>query len=374
MMLALLPFCWMIPGAALTDRSDITLAGGLLLALGTAAVITADDVCLGRRRSQPAPRVGDRKILLADETVLGAARQQFREGRRGALSERAVREADQALNSPLRSVTDKALLPPSGNQRDYMSIGIYWWPNPNTPDGLPWVRRDGQVNPDAHAGQVSDSRRLEEMIDDVQTLSIGWHLTGDERYARHAAAMLRTWFLDERTAMNPHLCYAQGVPGRNDGRDYGIITGFRFLFLLDALHLLEASEAWTDADAAAIRDWMRQYLEWLERHPFGKSIRQAENNHGTWYAVQVLWLRAFVDPESLKPEQIRQAFAERIAYFEEDGRQPHELSRTLSLTYSLFNLTAVAAIARLGDYYGLDLWHADPRLRQAYELLARYAA
>jgi Alginate lyase len=45
------------------------------------------------------------------------------------------------------TVVRKQTLPPSGDIHDYLSMAPYWWPNPDTPDGLPWVQRDGDVNP-----------------------------------------------------------------------------------------------------------------------------------------------------------------------------------------------------------------------------------
>src|SRR4051812_27315839 len=58
-------------------------------------------------------------------------------------------DADAALKAPLFTVTSKTRVPPSGDKRDYMSLGPYWWPNPETSDGLPYVRRDGMVNPES---------------------------------------------------------------------------------------------------------------------------------------------------------------------------------------------------------------------------------
>src|SRR5437868_6138387 len=56
--------------------------------------------------------------------------------------------ADKVVVGPLYSVVNKEFLPPSGDKHDYMSMGTYWWPNPNTTNGLPYVRRDGQANPE----------------------------------------------------------------------------------------------------------------------------------------------------------------------------------------------------------------------------------
>ncbi len=57
-------------------------------------------------------------------------------------------EADRILEEPELSVTFKTVPPLSGNPHDYDSLSRYDWPNPDTPDGLPWIKRDGVTNPD----------------------------------------------------------------------------------------------------------------------------------------------------------------------------------------------------------------------------------
>ena len=56
-------------------------------------------------------------------------------------------DAEIALDMPFHSVMDKETVPPSGSKHDYMSLSIYTWPDPNTPDGLPYRIVDGVVNP-----------------------------------------------------------------------------------------------------------------------------------------------------------------------------------------------------------------------------------
>ncbi|WP_200791335.1 alginate lyase family protein, partial [Klebsiella variicola] len=57
------------------------------------------------------------------------------------------KKADLALKHPLFSVMDKTLVAASGDKHDYYSFPPYWWPNPDTKDGLPYIRKDGQTNP-----------------------------------------------------------------------------------------------------------------------------------------------------------------------------------------------------------------------------------
>src|SRR5262245_16806844 len=82
---------------------------------------------------------------------------------------RLEREAERALTAGPFSVTHKELKPPSGDKHDYLSFAPYWWPNPITPNGLPYVRRDGEVNPERD--QTSDRRRFANLVQSVTTLA-----------------------------------------------------------------------------------------------------------------------------------------------------------------------------------------------------------
>src|SRR5262245_42945004 len=62
------------------------------------------------------------------------------------------RDADKALIAGPFSVTQKERTPPSGDKHDYLSLAPYWWPDPKSKDGLPYIRRDGETNPDSKRG------------------------------------------------------------------------------------------------------------------------------------------------------------------------------------------------------------------------------
>src|SRR3954468_23656050 len=59
-----------------------------------------------------------------------------------------VKDAEKVMDMPNLTVTDKPQPPPSGDKHDYMSLSPYWWPDPSKPDGKPYMRKDGQVNPE----------------------------------------------------------------------------------------------------------------------------------------------------------------------------------------------------------------------------------
>lgn len=317
------------------------------------------------------------QLLLLDGGTLATVKQRVRRGDAEfqAALEKLQADADAALESGPFSVTDKPWTPPSGDKRDYMSVGPYWWPNPKTSNGLPYVRRDGETNPER---QEYDNVTMGQMAGAVTSLGLAWYFTGHEPYAEHAATLLRTWFLDDETRMNPHLRYGQAIPGRNDGRSIGIIDTVRLVDLLDPILLLSSSEAWTDEDMQALRGWFREYLRWLQESDFGQKERRHPNNHGTWYDVQVASFALFAGQREAARSVLEAVPRRRIArQIEPDGSQPHELQRTLAFNYSCYNLLALMKLATLAERVDVDLWNFstdDGRsIRAALDFLLPYA-
>lgn len=255
------------------------------------------------------------------------------------------------------SVCDKpaAILPPSGDPHDYVSLGPYWWPDPSKPDGLPWIRRDGEHNPQAR--EHSDRPRLAAMMDAVRRLALRWFYGRDPRCAEHAVTLVRSWFIDPQTRMNPHMRFAQAIPGRCEGRGIGLIDTGQLPMMLDVLEMLADAPAWSDTLRDELAQWFDALLDWMLVSAHGHEEREHPNNHGTYYDVQVVRYALFVGRDIIAREVLEQVPERRIAdHVEPDGRQPRELARTRALGYSLANLRGLCVLARLGKTQGIDLW------------------
>jgi hypothetical protein len=283
--------------------------------------------------------------------------------------------ADKALKAGPFSVTDKSATPPSGDKHDYMSLSPYWWPDPSKPDGKPYIRKDGQFNPER---DKYDLPRMEAMADAVGELSLGYYFTGDEKYAAKAAELMRGWFFDPATRMNPNVKYAQFRPGYDDLRPAGTIEANRLRKVVDADGLLAGSKSWTKEDSEKLKSWFRQLLTYMQESQQGKEEQDAPNNHGTWYGVQAATYALYLGDEDLAKKIIIRNGRDKIAtQIEPDGRQPQELERTNGYDYSRFNVLAHEDLCMLGRRVGLDLWNyqtTDGRsLRKAIDWLLPYA-
>ncbi|VGO16670.1 hypothetical protein PDESU_05261 [Pontiella desulfatans] len=327
-------------------------------------------VCAGRNRApetyyQPGNWLAHSKAQIAKK-----------DPRYLAALQRLIAQADEALNAGPFTVMQKSTTPASGDKHDYMSQGPYWWPDPSQPDGLPYIWRDGEVNPETRT-TASDQVRKSAMVKAVDSLALAYYFTEDERYANHAARLLRFWFLDPKTRMNPNLNFGQAIPGMDTGRSIGIIESVGFLKTADAAVLLQPSKAWKPVDHGGLKAWYREYLQWLLESPHGRKEGQATNNHGTWYDVQVACFALFCGDRATAKTVLEKAGQVRIAsQIDEEGKQEEELRRTKSFSYSIMNLKALYALARLGESAGIDLWKLGegdrPYLQAAFEFLAPY--
>jgi unsaturated chondroitin disaccharide hydrolase len=285
-------------------------------------------------------------------------------------------DADSALRTGPFTVTAKERVPPSGDKRDYMSTGPYWWPDSTKPNGLPYVHRDGHVNWELR--RDSDVLRWYALVDAVEKLAYAYYFTDREAYAERAALLLRTWFIDPASRMNPHLRYGQAIPGVVEGRGIGIIDTRDLGRVTDAIGLIETSPAWTTPDRAAVREWMATYVDWLTSSEHGRDEADKANNHGTWYDVQVVALSSFLGDTARARAVAGYARTTRIAsQIDSAGRQPLELARTRSLHYSAENLDGMTRLAEMAHTVGVDLWHwqapGGASLRKAIEFVAPYA-
>lgn len=283
--------------------------------------------------------------------------------------------ADSLLDCTPLTVMQKERPAPSGDNHDYTSLARYFHPDPAKPDGLPYIERDGITNPEI---ALYDRSRLGQTAGRVATLSLAWYLSGDERYADKAARLLRAWFTDPATRMNPHLEYAQMVPGVNGGkgRPFGVLDGYSFVEMLDGVALLDGSKAWTRKDDRALRKWMDSFLDWVLDSEQGRQEALMANNHSTAYDAQAIAIALYTGRTDVARRIIGEVPARRIfTQIEPDGMQPHEMWRTLSFGYSQYNLTHLIDIFMMAGKAGMKIDDAtDAGGRNFYKALDMMAS
>lgn len=267
-------------------------------------------------------------------------------------------EADKLLDVQPVSVMLKEKAPASGNKHDYMSLARYFWPDPTKPDRLPYITRDGESNPEL---DKYDRNRLGETAGRVTTLALAWYFSGDERYAQKATELIRVWFFNKDTRMNPHLEYAQVAMGHNNnkGRSFGVIDTYSFIEMLDAVQLLEQSKAFTSKDSKQLKAWFGKLLDWLLTSQQGKDEAAATNNHSIAFDAQAISFALYVGNLNVARDIINALPEKRLfKQIEPDGTMPRELRRTRAFHYSQYNLTHIIDIMTMAQKLGIYLDNA----------------
>jgi hypothetical protein len=281
---------------------------------------------------------------------------------------RILKAADAYLKEQPLTITASHSPRSAGGLHDFFSEGDYWWPDPANPGG-PYIQRDGMTNPDNF---VEHRRALMRLSVQLPALAAAWKITGDQKYARHAAAHLRAWFIDDATRMNPSLVYSQAIHGRFTGRGTGVIDTVHLVEVARAVEVLEHALAKREFEGT--RDWFAAYLKWITTHEYGIAERDAKNNHGTCWVMQAAAFAHLAgDQEQLtycKNRFKNVIVAKQIAA---DGSFPEELRRTKPYGYELFNLEAMGAICQILSKPDDNLWKyetADGRgVKKAVEWL-----
>jgi len=237
---------------------------------------------------------------------------------------------------------------------DYVSEGPYWWPDPKDPKA-PYIRKDGQRNPDRFMGNRSD---LGNLCTAVLSLGMGAYFLKNTACPERANKILSVWFADTKTRMNPNLEHGQLTRGHDTGRGTGMIDTVSLIHAAQGVTLLEAAGGLDPSVASAVRQWYADYLKWATTSEKGLAEKKSGNNHATWWTEQMAAYAAFTGNAAASKmcwEHLRGYLVP--TEIQPDGSCPREEARTASLSYSSMNLDAFATVCRFAQQDGVDLWH-----------------
>ncbi|MFD2891039.1 alginate lyase family protein [Flavobacterium chuncheonense] len=244
-------------------------------------------------------------------------------------------------------------VPFKGSIHDYYSLSRYAWPNPETETGLPYVGRDGEVNPEIYS--LQDSYMLGSVCNEVYKLGLAYFYTEDERYVNWIKELIKVFFIEEATRMNPNFEYAQVVKGKTNTGG-ATIGAFPLVYLIDGIQLVQTSKNWEMTNQDEIEKWFEAFFDWMLNSEKGKNQGRAPNNIGTYYTVQVstyaLFLKKYDIAKDILLNQGKHRVDEQINEF---GELSFELKRGNPFEYVKFAVTSFDLLMNLSSVLGVDL-------------------
>lgn len=283
-----------------------------------------------------------------------------------------VQQANQLLARSIVAVTDKKKTI-SGNKHNYESLSIYWWPDPNNPNG-PYIAKDGVYNPEY---KQYDYPRLLLLVENLRTCSKAFYLTGNVAYYDLFCRQLDRWFINEATRMQPDFEYCQFIPGRNNncGNPQGMIDAYNFNDVIESIRLVHSKKSTGRKRMKALKKWFRDFAEWMQTSNYGQRASQFNNNQSVAYDITLYDILIFTDNKSGRAQILNDFFEKRVKpQIDDEGKMPEELKRTRAYHYSIYNLTHLVDFCQLVQNDGKTIPTSIlSRTEKAFSFLSRYA-
>ena len=287
-----------------------------------------------------------------------------------------IEKADKALVFKANPVVNKSRFPPSKNKHDYLSYAPYKWADSTKIDGLPWLTKDGKINP-VSQGYDTDFKRSSEFFKTIEVLAWAFYYSDEVKYANKAIELIRIWYINKVTKVNPNINFGQAVPGEAEGRKAGVQEWLNQYHVISALQIFKNANMLTDNIKSEMKNWFQQYLNWLLTNDMAIEAGKTKQNHANHYNHQVVGLLIYLNRIKEAKQIIENAKYDRIAIqILPDGRQPKEMGRTRSVHYASLNLWSLSELTFIGKNLGIDLWSFETddkrSLRKAFLYLKKY--
>jgi hypothetical protein len=281
-------------------------------------------------------------LLVTLSWTYGLTQNSFFKKTASVLANKIIQQADATLFEKPITVTAYSSERSKGGKHDFFSEGDYWWPDTLHPNG-PYIQRDGLTNPQNFTAHRLAMIRFSKV---VGSLTSAYILTKNTKYSKAAMGHLKAWFIDTATLMNPSLLYGQAITRKVSGRGIGIIDMIQMVEVAQSVSVLEKSGLINNKDIIEIKNWFAQYLKWVTTHSYGIDEREAKNNHGTCWVMQVSVFAKLVGDTSLL-SYCNNRFKTVLlpSQMAPNGSFPLEIKRTKPYGYSLFNLDAMVTLA-----------------------------
>ncbi len=281
-------------------------------------------------------------LLVTLSWTYGLTQNSFFKKTASVLANKIIQQADATLFEKPITVTAYSSERSKGGKHDFFSEGDYWWPDTLHPNG-PYIQRDGLTNPQNFTAHRLAMIRFSKV---VGSLTSAYILTKNTKYSKAAMGHLKAWFIDTATLMNPSLLYGQAITRKVSGRGIGIIDMIQMVEVAQSVSVLEKSGLINNKDIIEIKNWFAQYLKWVTTHSYGIDEREAKNNHGTCWVMQVAVFAKLVGDTSLL-SYCNNRFKTVLlpTQMAPNGSFPLEIKRTKPYGYSLFNLDAMVTLA-----------------------------
>lgn len=227
----------------------------------------------------------------------------------------------------------------------YVSLAPYYWPNPDTNNGLPYIVKDCDRNPEC---DLYDYPKIVSLVNKMRVLSLTYYFTNNPIYYNCAIEQINAWFINKDTYMYPEIEYCQIGPGVNNNKGINTLDMYDMIYVFESIALLNSTTQLPDDMLYTIKEWIKKHIKSLETSKAGAFENRMKNNHGIAYDVYLIYL--YILGYGEVNNKIVNRLKERIkSQILTNGEQPEELNRNAGMHYSIYNLDHIIDVMKILD-------------------------
>ncbi|WP_263415925.1 alginate lyase family protein [Terriglobus albidus] len=224
-----------------------------------------------------------------------------------------------------------------GTPNDFYSEDPEWFPDVDPEK--PWVRHQGERNPNAFHAHGDALLRMAQVI---PAFAAAWLITKDAKYISAALLHLRAWFLTPETRMNPSLNHGQAIQGVAEGRATGILETTYLVEVVRAISFLATAEDFPETDLKGLRSWFADYAHWMYDSTLGQGERDTRSIHGICWVAQAGEYSRFANIATISGYCLRRFREVLLTLISLDGNFPAALASPAPYANSIFHLECLA--------------------------------
>ena len=189
------------------------------------------------------------------------------------------------------------------------------------------------------------------MSESVRELALGYAFTGDKKYADKAIKLIKVWFTDPKTGMNPN--WQSNFQNRIEE---AVSLGEAFA----GIDLILDYPGWKQEDKQAMLSWAKAYSKGLSSFMdkyANTSKPSGLNNIDTWTISMAANVAVVMDDKTFFNKVVKAWKNVAMTQANSAGLLTIELKRYDSLSYSTYALNSFVQVAEVARHNGIDLYN-----------------
>ena len=213
-------------------------------------------------------------------------------------------------------------------------------------------------------GQKHNQEDFRSLVQNCTMLTLASYFSDDNSYADHAVSIIKEWFLDQNTKVNPSKVFTEAT--------HRLLKTTYVYTLFDSLRLLRKKGRFSEDEWHGLQRWFTQVMEAMDQSARAWRLGYTSKDHiGLYYDIQYSSIAAFINNSTQMYKTIQDSIARLYEHVAPDGTLHNEITKKSCESNQIFALAGWQTMDRMASKLGIDLWNQAIDDSDKYSRLCR---